>query len=114
VVAVNAAFFIKILENVFVSVLIKIRGHKSGCARAPRGRRERGKRQSRPVQGKAPGTWCSCLALSPSGREEGCLYLMMAAELLKRMVEECGWKAERELGQGVVRLMWGRRMSGEI
>ena len=98
-------FLSRFLRTFFVSVLLKIRGRKSGWARAPRGRRERGKRQSLPVQGKAPGTWCSCLALSPSGREEGCLYLMMAAELLKRVVEECGWRAERELGQGVVRLM---------
>jgi hypothetical protein len=25
---------------------------------------------------------------------------MMASELLKRVVEECGWRAEGELGQG--------------
>jgi hypothetical protein len=49
-----------------------------------------------------------------AGREEGCLYLMMEAELVKRVVKACGWRAEGELGEGVVRLMRGRRTSGEI
>jgi hypothetical protein len=50
-----------------------------------------------------------------AGREEkGCLYLMMPAELVKRVVEACGWRAGGELGEGVVRLMGGRRTSGEI
>jgi alpha-tubulin suppressor-like RCC1 family protein len=59
-----------------------------------------GKRRSRRAQGKAPA----------AGREQkGCLYLMMPAELVKRVVEACGWRAEGELGEGVVRLMGGRR-----
>ena len=54
-------------------------------------------------------------ASSALGREEeGCLYLMMPAELVKRVVEACGCRAEGELGEGVVRLMGGRRTSGEI
>jgi hypothetical protein len=39
---------------------------------------------------------------------------MMPADLVKRVVEACGWRAEGELGEGVVRLMGGRRTSGEI
>ena len=59
----------------------------------------------RRAQGKAPA----------AGREEeGCPYLMMPADLVKRVVEACGWRAEGELGEGVVRLMGGRRTSGEI
>ena len=50
----------------------------------------------------------------PAGGEKGCLYLMMPADLVKRVVEACGWRAEGELGEGVVRLMGGRRTSGEI
>ena len=50
-----------------------------------------------------------------AGREEkGCLYLMMPAELVKRVVEACGWRAGGELGEGVMRLMGGRRTSEEI
>ncbi len=45
--------------------------------------------------------------------EEGCPYLMMPADLVKRVVEECGWRAEGEPGEGVVRLMGGRRTRGE-
>ena len=64
-----------------------------------------GKRRSRRAQGKAPA----------AGREEeGCLYLMMAAELVKRVVEAGGWRAEGELGEGVVRLMGGRRTRVEV
>jgi hypothetical protein len=37
---------------------------------------------------------------------------MMPADLVKRVVEACGWRAKGELGKGVVRLM--RRMSREI
>ena len=49
-------------------------------------------------------------ASSAAGREEeGCPYLMMPADLVKRVVEACGWSAEGELGEGVVRLMGGRR-----
>ena len=39
---------------------------------------------------------------------------MMPAELVKWVVEACGWRAEGELGDGVVRLMGGRRTSREI
>jgi hypothetical protein len=57
------------------------------------------------MQGKVPA----------AGREEeGCPYLMMPADLVKRLVEACGWRAEGELGEGVVRLMGGRRTSGEV
>jgi hypothetical protein len=59
----------------------------------------------RRAQGKAP---------AAMREEEGCLYLMMPADLVKRVVEACGWRAEGELGEGVVRLMGGRRTSGEI
>ncbi len=63
-----------------------------------------GRRRSRQAQGKAP-----------AGREEeGCPFLMMPAELVKGVVEACGWRAEGELGDGVVRLMGGRRTSREI
>jgi hypothetical protein len=56
-----------------------------------------GRRRSRRAQGKAPA----------AGREEeGCPYLMMPADLVKRVVEVCGWRAEGELGEGVARLMW--------
>ena len=49
-------------------------------------------------------------ASSAAGREEeGCPYLMMPADLVKRVVEAGGWRAEGELGEGVVRLMGGRR-----
>ena len=41
--------------------------------------------------------------------EEGCPYLMMPADLVKRVVEAGGWRAEGELGEGVVRLMGGRK-----
>ena len=64
-----------------------------------------GRRRSRRAQGKAP---------AAMREEEGCLYLMMPADLVKRVVEACGWRAEGELGEGVVRLMGGRRTSGEI
>ena len=52
----------------------------------------------RRAQGKAP---------AAMREEEGCLYLMMPADLVKRVVEACGWRAEGELGEGVVRLMGG-------
>ena len=42
-------------------------------------------------------------------QEDGCLYLMMPEDLVKRVVEACGWRAEGELGEGVVRLMRGLR-----
>lgn len=64
-----------------------------------------GRRRSRRAQGKAP---------AAMREEEGCLYLMMPADLVKRVVEACGWRADGELGEGVVRLMGGRRTSGEI
>jgi alpha-tubulin suppressor-like RCC1 family protein len=49
------------------------------------------------------------------GREsEECLYLMMPAELVKRVVEACWWRTEGDVGEGVVRLMGGRRTNGEI
>ena len=64
-----------------------------------------GKRRSRRAQGKAPA----------AGREEeGCPYLMMPADLVKRVVEAGGWRAEGELGEGVVRLMGGRRTRVEV
>ena len=39
--------------------------------------------------------------------------MMMSADLVKRVVEACGWRAEGELGEGVVRLM-GRRRTGRF
>jgi alpha-tubulin suppressor-like RCC1 family protein len=45
------------------------------------------------------------------GEGQGCLYSEMPAELVKKVVEHCGWRAE-ELGEGVVRLMGGRRTRG--
>jgi hypothetical protein len=33
---------------------------------------------------------------------------------VKRVVEACGWRAEGELGEGVVRLIGGRRTRGAI
>ena len=54
-------------------------------------------------------------ASSAAGREEeGCPYLMMPADLVKRVVEAGGWRAEGELGEGVVRLMGGRRTRVEV
>ena len=35
------------------------------------------------------------------------MHLMVAAELVKRVVEAYGWRAEGELGEGVMRLMGG-------
>jgi len=64
-----------------------------------------GRRRSRRAQGKAP---------AAMREEEGCLYLMMPADLVKRVVEACGWRAEGELGEGVVRLMGGRRTRVEV
>ena len=46
-----------------------------------------------------------------AGEDQGCLYSEMAAELVKQVVEQCEWRAE-ELGEGVVRLMGGRRTRG--
>jgi len=43
-----------------------------------------GKRRSRRAQGKAPLAW---------RQEEGCPYLMMPADLVKRVVEAGGWRA---------------------
>jgi hypothetical protein len=64
-----------------------------------------GRRRSRRAQGKAPA----------AGREKDvCPDLMMPADLVKRVLESCGWTAEGELGEGLVRLMRGRRTSGEI
>ena len=40
-----------------------------------------------------------------------CLYTEMPAELVKRVVEHSGWRAE-ELGEGVVRLMGGGGRGG--
>ena len=42
---------------------------------------------------------------------QGCLYTEMPAELVKKVVDHSGWRAE-ELGEGVVRLMGGRRTRG--
>ena len=53
-----------------------------------------GRRRSRRAQGKAP---------AAMREEEGCLYLMMPADLVKRVVEACGWWAEGELWCGC----WG-------
>jgi hypothetical protein len=64
-----------------------------------------GRRRSRRAQGKAP---------AAMREEEGCLYLMMPADLVKRVVEAGGWRAEGELGEGVVRLMGGRRTRVEV
>jgi hypothetical protein len=64
-----------------------------------------GRRRSRRAQGKAPA----------AGREEeGCPYLMMPADLVKRVVQACGWRAEGELGKGVVRLIGGGRRAGRF
>jgi hypothetical protein len=40
--------------------------------------------------------------------------LMMPADLVKRVVEACGWRAEVEQGEGVVRLMGGQRTRVEV
>ena len=64
-----------------------------------------GRRRSRRAQGKAP---------AAMREEEGCLYLMMPADLVKRVVEACGWRAEGELGEGVVRLMGGGGRAGRF
>ena len=40
-----------------------------------------------------------------------CLYTEMPAELVKKVVDHSGWRAE-DLGEGVVRLMGGRRTRG--
>ena len=49
---------------------------------------------------------------SAVGQEEkGCPYLMMSADLVKRVVGACGWRADGELGEGLV-LMVGRMMQG--
>jgi len=45
------------------------------------------------------------------GESQGCLYSEVAAELVKKVVEHSGWRAE-ELGEGVVRLMGRRRKRG--
>ena len=45
------------------------------------------------------------------GEGQGCLYTEMPAELVKKVVDHSGWRAE-ELGEGVVRLMGGRRTRG--
>jgi hypothetical protein len=63
------------------------------------------RRRSRRTQGKAQ---------TARREEEGCPYLMMPADLVKQLVEACGWRAEGELVEGVVRLMEGRRTSWEI
>ena len=64
-----------------------------------------GRRRSRRAQGKAPA----------AGREEeGHPYLMMPTDLVKRVVEACGWRAEGELGKGVVRLMGGGGRAGRF
>ena len=57
-----------------------------------------GRRRSRRVQGRAP-----------AGGEEGrgCPYAEMARELVKQVVEACRWKAGREVGEGVARLIGG-------
>ena len=34
--------------------------------------------------------------------------------LVKRVVEVCGWRAEAELGEGVVRLMGGEDQRGDL
>jgi hypothetical protein len=63
-----------------------------------------GKRQSQRALGKAP---------AARREEECCPYLVMPADLVKRVVEACEWRAGG-LGEGVVRLM-GRRMTrGEV
>jgi hypothetical protein len=43
----------------------------------------------------------------------GLPYLKIPADLVKQVVEACGWRAEGELGEGLVRPMGGRRTSGE-
>ena len=45
------------------------------------------------------------------GEGQGCLYTEMPAELVKKVVDHSGWRAE-DLGEGVVRLMGGRRTRG--
>ena len=44
-------------------------------------------------------------------RARGCLYSEMPGELVKKVLEHCGWR-EKELGEGVVVLMGGRRTRG--
>ncbi len=45
------------------------------------------------------------------GQGQGCLHLIMPADLVKKVVEQCGWRAE-ELEEGVVRLIGGRWTRG--
>ena len=59
-----------------------------------------GRSRSLRAQDKAP---------SAGPEEEGCPYLMMPADLVKRVLEAWGWRSEGELRVGVVRLMWGGR-----
>jgi hypothetical protein len=50
------------------------------------------------------------------GEDSECLYLMMPAELLARVVEACRWGRggeEEKLGGGVLRLMVARRTRGQ-
>jgi hypothetical protein len=54
-----------------------------------------GRRRSLRTQGKAP---------AARREEEGCPYLCMPADLVKRVVEACGWRAKGKLGEGVT---WG-------
>ena len=39
-----------------------------------------------------------------AGREEGCLYLMMEAELVKRVVKAGGWRAEGPVARAGARV----------
>jgi hypothetical protein len=56
------------------------------------------------------------LAISKANQDDthtqGMPVLGDARELVKQVVEVCGWRAG-ELGEGVVRLIWRRRTSGE-
>ena len=37
---------------------------------------------------------------SPMRQEDGCLYLMMPADLVKRVVEACGWRQRASVERG--------------
>jgi hypothetical protein len=85
-------------------------GLRHGDARAA-GRGLRGGRRSRGKEAVAAGAG---QGTGGRARGEGHPYLMMPTDLVKRVVEACGWRAEGELGEGVVRLMGGGGRAGRF
>ncbi len=64
-----------------------------------------------PCQWGRTGGWAPVWGRGAGARARGCLYTKMPAELVKKVVDHSGWRAE-ELGEGMVRLMGGRRTRG--